>query len=148
MLYRTNAQSRLLEEKCLLYNIPYRLVGGVNFYQRREIKDILSYLKTIANGRDDLAVMRIINVPKRGIGAASVNRAEIFASANGYSMYSALARVKAIPGMGRAAGKIQEFVDLIEDFREKLSAGEYDLAGLIEDVLLERILPWTCPASG
>ena len=135
VLYRTNAQSRLLEEKCLLYNIPYRLVGGVNFYQRREIKDILSYLKTIANGRDDLAVMRIINVPKRGIGAASVNRAEIFASANGYSMYSALARVKAIPGMGRAAGKIQEFVDLIEDFREKLSAGEYDLAGLIEDVL-------------
>ena len=101
VLYRTNAQSRLLEEKCLLYNIPYRLVGGVNFYQRREIKDILSYLKTIANGRDDLAVMRIINVPKRGIGAASVNRAEIFASANGYSMYSALARVKAIPGMGR-----------------------------------------------
>ena len=135
VLYRTNAQSRLLEEKCLLYNIPYRLVGGINFYQRREIKDILSYLKTIANGRDDLAVMRIINVPKRGIGAASVNRAEIFASANGYSMYSALARVKAIPGMGRAAGKIQEFVDLIEDFREKLSAGEYDLAGLIEDVL-------------
>ena len=135
VLYRTNAQSRLLEEKCLLYNIPYRLVGGVNFYQRREIKDILSYLKTIANGRDDLAVMRIINVPKRGIGAASVNRAEIFASANGYSMYSALARVKAIPGMGRAAGKIQEFVDLIEDFREKLSAREYDLAGLIEDVL-------------
>ena len=135
VLYRTNAQSRLLEEKCLLYNIPYRLVGGVNFYQRREIKDILSYLKTIANGRDDLAVMRIINVPKRGIGAASVNRAEIFASANGYSMYNALARVKAIPGMGRAAGKIQEFVDLIEDFREKLSAGEYDLAGLIEDVL-------------
>ena len=135
VLYRTNAQSRLLEEKCLLYNIPYRLVGGVNFYQRREIKDILSYLKTIANGRDDLAVMRIINVPKRGIGAASVNRAEIFASANGYSMYSALARLKAIPGMGRAAGKIQEFVDLIEDFREKLSAGEYDLAGLIEDVL-------------
>ena len=135
VLYRTNAQSRLLEEKCLLYNIPYRLVGGVNFYQRREIKDILSYLKTIANGRDDLAVMRIINVPKRGIGAASVNRAEIFASANGYSMYSALARVKAIPGMGRAAGRIQEFVDLIEDFREKLSAGEYDLAGLIEDVL-------------
>ena len=135
VLYRTNAQSRLLEEKCLLNNIPYRLVGGVNFYQRREIKDILSYLKTIANGRDDLAVMRIINVPKRGIGAASVNRAEIFASANGYSMYSALARVKAIPGMGRAAGKIQEFVDLIEDFREKLSAREYDLAGLIEDVL-------------
>ena len=68
VLYRTNAQSRLLEEKCIYYSIPYRLVGGVNFYQRKEIKDILCYLKTIANGRDDLAVQRVINVPKRGIG--------------------------------------------------------------------------------
>ena len=66
VLYRTNAQSRLLEEKCIEHNVPYRLVGGVNFYQRKEIKDILSYLKTIANGRDDLAVQRIINVPKAG----------------------------------------------------------------------------------
>lgn len=74
VLYRTNAQSRLLEEKCILYSVPYRLVGGVNFYQRKEIKDILSYLKTIANGQDDLAVQRIVNVPKRGIGATSMGR--------------------------------------------------------------------------
>lgn len=135
VLYRTNAQSRLLEEKCLLYNIPYRLVGGVNFYQRKEIKDILAYLKTIANGKDDLAVLRIINVPKRGIGAASVAKAEIFASANGYSMYDAFARVRAIPSMGKAAEKIQGFVDLIEGFRQKLEDDTYSLRALIEDVL-------------
>ena len=135
VLYRTNAQSRLFEEKCLLYNVPYRLVGGVNFYQRKEIKDILAYLRTIANGRDDVSVMRIINVPKRGIGAASVSKAEIFASANGYSMYDAFARVRAIPSMGKAADKIQKFVDLIEEFREKISGGEYGIPELIEDVL-------------
>ncbi len=135
VLYRTNAQSRLFEEKCLLYNIPYRLVGGVNFYQRKEIKDILAYLKTIANGRDDLAVLRIINVPKRGIGAASISKAEIFASANGYSMYDALARAKAIPSLGKTAEKIQKFVDLIEDFREKERSGQCSLKELIEDVL-------------
>ena len=135
VLYRTNAQSRLFEEKCLLYNIPYRLVGGVNFYQRKEIKDILAYLKTIANGRDDLAVMRIINVPKRGIGAASVSKVEIFASANDYSMYDALARAKAVPTIGKTADKILKFIELIEDFREKLKNGEYGLKGLIEDVL-------------
>ena len=85
VLYRTNAQSRLLEEKCIYYSIPYRLVGGVNFYQRKEIKDILCYLKTIANGRDDLAVQRVINVPKRGIGATSIGKVTIYASANGMS---------------------------------------------------------------
>ena len=77
ILYRTNAQSRIFEEKCVAYNLPYRLVGGVNFYQRKEIKDVLCYLKTIANGRDDLAVQRIINVPKRGIGAMSVAREHV-----------------------------------------------------------------------
>lgn len=78
VLYRTNAQSRLLEEKCIAYNVPYRLVGGVNFYQRKEIKDVLAYLKTIANGRDDLAVSRIVNVPKRGIGATSIGKVTHF----------------------------------------------------------------------
>ena len=68
MLYRTNAQSRLLEEKFVAMNVPYKIVGGVNFYARREIKDLLAYLKTIDNGMDDIAVRRIINVPKRGIG--------------------------------------------------------------------------------
>ena len=91
ILYRTNAQSRLFEEKCIAHNLPYRLVGGVNFYQRKEIKDILCYLKTIANGRDDLAVQRIINVPKRGIGAMSVARVNMFAMENDMSFYEAQA---------------------------------------------------------
>ena len=105
ILYRTNAQSRIFEEKCVAYNLPYRLVGGVNFYQRKEIKDVLCYLKTIANGRDDLAVQRIINVPKRGIGAMSVARVNMFAMENDMSFYEALERVQAVPGIGKAALK-------------------------------------------
>ena len=93
-----NAQSRLLEERCIFYNVPYRLVGGVNFYQRKEIKDILAYLKTIANGVDDLSVLRIINVPKRGIGATTMGKVTIFASEHGMSLYDALRR----PGRFRA----------------------------------------------
>ncbi len=123
VLYRTNAQSRLLEEKCILYSVPYRLVGGVNFYQRKEIKDILCYLKTVANGRDDLAVQRIINVPRRGIGATTIGKITIFASANGMSFYDALLRVRGIPGLGRAAEKIEKFTALIEALRARAAAG-------------------------
>ena len=137
VLYRTNAQSRLLEEKCLQHNIPYRLVGGVNFYQRKEIKDILSYLKTIANGNDDLAVNRIINVPKRGIGAATMGKITIFASANDYSLYDALLRARVVPGVGKAADKIGRFTDLIQDFRRRLENPEYSLRQLMEEVLEE-----------
>ncbi len=137
VLYRTNAQSRLLEEQCINFNVPYRLVGGVNFYQRKEVKDILAYLKTIANGRDDLAVSRIVNVPKRGIGAASMARVTVFASANGYSLYDAMARARVIPGLGKAADKIGVFTDLIGDFRSRLKEEGYTLKQLIEDVLEE-----------
>lgn len=105
VLYRTNAQSRLLEERCIFYNVPYRLVGGVNFYQRKEIKDILAYLKTIANGVDDLSVLRIINVPKRGIGATTMGKVTIFASEHGMSLYDALREARQIPGIGKAAEK-------------------------------------------
>ena len=133
VLYRTNAQSRLLEEKCILYSIPYRLVGGVNFYQRKEIKDILCYLKTIANGQDDLAVQRIINVPKRGIGATSVGKVTIFASANGMSFYDALLRVRGITTLGKAADKIGVFTEQIEDFKARLP--KMSIKELIEEVL-------------
>lgn len=133
VLYRTNAQSRLLEEKCILYSVPYRLVGGVNFYQRKEIKDILSYLKTIANGQDDLAVQRIVNVPKRGIGATSMGRVISFASANGMSFYDALLRARAVPSIGKAADKIAGFTDQIEDFKARLS--ELSIQELIEEIL-------------
>ena len=134
ILYRTNAQSRLFEEKCIAYNLPYRLVGGVNFYQRKEIKDILCYLKTIANGRDDLAVQRIINVPKRGIGAMSVARVNMFAMENDMSFYEALERVQAVPGIGKAALKIGVFTDQISEFRKMLKE-ETPIKDVIEAIL-------------
>lgn len=123
VLYRTNAQSRLFEEKCIAYNVPYRLVGGVNFYQRKEIKDVLAYLKTIANGRDDLAVQRIINVPKRGIGAASVAKVNLFAAQRDMSFYDALLRIGAVPGIGKTAAKIDKFTDEIGAFRKMAENG-------------------------
>lgn len=135
VLYRTNAQSRLLEEKCIAYNVPYRLVGGVNFYQRKEIKDILAYLKTIANGVDDIAVSRILNVPKRGIGLTTLGRATMFASTNGMSLYDALLRARVIPGMGKTAEKIGRFTDLIEEFRRKINEEGCSIRDLIEAIL-------------
>ncbi|MBD9007419.1 MAG: ATP-dependent DNA helicase PcrA [Clostridium sp.] len=134
ILYRTNAQSRIFEEKCIAYNLPYRLVGGVNFYQRKEIKDVLCYLKTIANGRDDLAVQRIINVPKRGIGAMSVARVNMFAMENDMSFYEALERVQAVPGIGKAALKIGVFTDQISEFRKMLKE-ETPIKDVIEAIL-------------
>lgn len=133
ILYRTNAQSRLFEEKFVVSNIPYKIVGGVNFYARREIKDLLCYLKTIDNARDDLAVRRIINVPKRGIGAASLNKVQIFADANGMSFYDALKKAEEIPGIGRAAGKIKPFVTFIQAMRSKL--GLIGLTDLINEII-------------
>ncbi len=134
VLYRTNAQSRILEEKCIQHNVPYRLIGGVNFYQRKEIKDILAYLKTVDNGRDDLAVQRIINVPKRGIGNTTIGKVMLYASANDLSFYDALTRAERIPGLGRAAQKLEGFVNLIQVYRSKL---EYktSVSELIRDIL-------------
>lgn len=137
VLYRTNAQSRLIEEKCLQHNVPYRMVGGVNFYQRKEIKDILAYLKTIANGQDDLAALRVINVPKRGIGATSLGRIQAFASEREFGIYDAFCRAKAVPSLGKAADKVLKFTELIEDFRSRLEEETYTIHQLIEDVLDE-----------
>ncbi len=119
ILYRTNAQSRLFEERFLTQNIPYKIVGGVNFYSRKEIKDVLAYLKTINNGKDDLAVQRILNVPKRGIGATTISKLSYSAIELDVDFYEALVRAKSIPSIGKAAAKIQPFVDLIEEFREE-----------------------------
>lgn len=120
ILYRTNAQSRVFEEKFLMANIPYKLVGGVNFYARKEIKDLLSYLKTVDNARDDLAVRRIINVPKRGIGAATLGKVQDYADENGMSFYDALKAAGEITTLGRAAAKIEPFVTFIQTLRSKL----------------------------
>ncbi|MCD8365081.1 MAG: DNA helicase PcrA [Clostridiales bacterium] len=121
ILYRTNAQSRLLEERLISENIPYKIFGGVNFYARREIKDILAYLKTIDNASDDLAVKRIINVPKRGIGATTINRVQEFADQNDLSFYEALKQVEDIPTIkNAAAAKVRPFVTFIQTLRSKL----------------------------
>lgn len=137
VLYRTNAQSRLIEERCIFYNVPYRLVGGVNFYQRREIKDILAYLKTIANGVDDLSVLRIINVPKRGIGATTMGRVTAFASEHGMSLYAALTEARMIPGLGKAAEKIGKFIGQMKGYRAMALSESFRIRELIEGILDE-----------
>lgn len=133
ILYRTNAQSRMFEEKFLLANIPYKIVGGINFYARREIKDILAYLKTIANGSDDLDARRIINVPKRGIGATTISRVQEYAIEQEISFYQALRVADTIPGIGKGVGKLQNFVSMIQTFRSKQEF--YSVRELIEDIL-------------
>ena len=133
ILYRTNAQSRLFEEKLIMAGIPYKLIGGVNFYARREIKDILAYLKTVDNGRDEVAVRRVINVPKRGIGATTLNRVGDYAGAYGIGFYEALVRADEIPGLGRSGGKIRPFTELIEALRGKL--GKTSLVDLTKELL-------------
>ena len=133
VLYRTNAQSRVLEERFVAAGIPYRLVGGVNFYQRREIKDILAYLKTVANAADDLAVQRILNVPKRGIGAATVTAVSAFAAERDLRFFEALREAPAAGVAGRAGEKIQRFVNLIGEFRK--AAESCSIAELIRLVL-------------
>lgn len=133
ILYRTNAQSRMFEEKFVAANIPYKIVGGVNFYARKEIKDLLAYLKTIDNGKDDLAVKRIINVPKRGIGATSINRVQDYADSYGISFFDALCRAEEIPGMGRAAAKIDPFVGFIKGLRAQ--ADYMSVESLIEQIV-------------
>ena len=119
ILYRTNAQSRIFEEKFIAANIPYKLVGGVNFYARKEIKDLLCYLKTINNARDDLAVQRIINVPKRGIGATTLGRVQDYADNMGISLYEALRVAEEVPSLGRSLSKIDGFVTFIQMLKSK-----------------------------
>ena len=136
VLYRTNAQSRLLEERMVVEGIPYHVVGGVNFYARQEIRDILAYLKTIDNGRDEVALRRIINVPKRSIGTASLEKVADYAQMKDITLFDALCEADQIKGLGRAEAKIRGFVNLIEVLRSGLSS--YTLPDLIKS-LLERI---------
>ena len=133
VLYRTNAQSRLLEEKFVAMNVPYKSVGGVNFYARREIKDLLAYLKTIDNGMDDIAVRRIINVPKRGIGLTTINRIQESAAERGLGFYETLMAPELIPGIGRSAAKLDSFAALIEYF--KGLTGQMSITDLLREVI-------------
>ena len=117
VLFRTNAQARLLEERMIQESIPYNVVGGTNFYSRMEIKDILAYLKTIATGRDEVAVKRIINVPRRGLGNATLEKVEDYARMRGIGFFEAMEQWDQISGLGKAAQKIQAFVKMILDLR-------------------------------
>ncbi|PKM49206.1 MAG: DNA helicase PcrA [Firmicutes bacterium HGW-Firmicutes-7] len=123
LLYRTNAQSRILEESLVRLNIPYKIVGGTSFYQRKEIKDVLAYLKIIANGTDNLAVKRIINVPRRGIGDTTIDKVDQYANKNDLSFFKALLEVSFIPDLTRAEKKITDFFQMILSFRSQLETG-------------------------
>ena len=133
ILYRTNAQSRLFEERFITANIPYKIFGGVNFYARKEVKDLLAYLKTIDNGQDDLAVRRIINIPKRGIGAASINKVALYAQEQEISFYDALCVAEQVPGLGKAATKIRPFVLFIQSMKAK--AKLLSVTDLLQEVI-------------
>ena len=133
VLYRTNAQARILEERMVVEGIPYRVVGGINFYARQEIKDILAYLKTIDNGRDEVALRRIINVPKRSIGDATMEKVADYAKMRGITLYDAMCEADLIMSLGKAASKIKGFVNMIQVFRSGLSS--YGIADLIKAVV-------------
>ncbi|MGD6777645.1 DNA helicase PcrA [Sutcliffiella horikoshii] len=133
ILYRTNAQSRVMEEMLLMSNINYTIVGGTKFYDRKEIKDILAYLRLIANPDDDISLQRIVNVPKRGIGATTVDKIANYATQHDISIYTALAEVDLIGVSGRATSQLKEFRSLIEGYvqmQEYISVTE-----LVEEVL-------------
>ena len=124
ILYRTNAQSRILGEKLVLRGIPHRVYGGQNFYERKEIRDIMAYLKVVNNDSDDTYLRRIINVPKRGIGDASVDKVSAYATEHGITLMEAMHEADSIPGLSRAASKINKFAELIDSFKEIIEDNE------------------------
>ncbi|MCR4793055.1 MAG: DNA helicase PcrA [Lachnospiraceae bacterium] len=133
VLYRTNAQSRIIEERLINAGIPYNVVGGVNFYSRAEIKDILAYLKVIDSGIDDLSVRRIVNVPKRSIGNATLEKVQDYAESRDKSLFAAMCEASDIPGLGKAASKISVFTDLIAVLRAYRDNGT--LGELVERII-------------
>lgn len=135
ILYRTNSQSRQLEEELIQQNIPYKIIGGQNFYGRKEIKDILAYLKVLINPDDDIAVKRIINVPKRGIGATTIGRLTEYSQEHDISFYTALAHAKSVPALGRSVDKLEHFAALIDVFRSKSSSDAYSIEELVNELL-------------
>ena len=133
VLYRTNAQSRVLEERFRYEGIPYDIVGGTNFYSRREIKDLLAYLKTVDSGLDDISVKRIINVPKRGIGLTTVDHVQSYADERQISFFEALCETDQIVAVSRSASKLNDFVSMIKSFRAKQKT--MSLEELLKDII-------------
>ena len=120
VLYRTNAQSRVVEETFLKANIPYKMVGGHKFYDRKEIKDILAYLQVIANPADSLSLLRIINVPKRGVGAGSIEKLQSFATLHDFSLLEAGQNVALSSLKGKAAVEIEKLAQSLADFNQMI----------------------------
>ena len=133
VLYRTNAQARALEERFVLESVPYNVVGGTNFYDRREIRDMIAYLKTVDNGRDEIAARRILNVPKRGIGLTTVSRIADYSVSRDISFFEAMERCRNITSLGRSTAKIESFVELIHSFRQY--AGGHSLSDLLRFII-------------
>jgi len=133
ILYRTNAQSREFEEAFVRENVPYHIVGGINFYARKEIKDLLAYLKTVDNAQDDLCVRRIINVPKRGIGATTITKLQDYADNMDLSFFEACNQAKNIPTLGKAADKVESFALMIRRYRTELS--NKGILGLMSEII-------------
>ncbi|TCS80602.1 DNA helicase PcrA [Tepidibacillus fermentans] len=135
VLYRTNAQTRVIEEVFVKSNIPYKIVGGTKFYDRKEIKDILAYLRLIVNPDDDISLRRIINVPKRGIGAATVDKIAEYAASQGISMFRAIEVIDFIGIAAKTANKIHQFADMIREFNQ---LAEYLGVTELTEMVLER----------
>ncbi len=136
VLYRTNAQSRLFEEQCLRAGIPYQVVGGVRFYERREVKDILAYLRLAQHAQDVASLRRVINVPRRGIGEVSLGRLEAFAERRGVMLFEAMTLPEALEELPNAAARaIGEFVGLIERIRDR--TGRVRASDVIEQTIVE-----------
>ena len=134
IFYRTNAQSRVLEDALMRLSVPYRVVGGVRFYERREVKDVLGYLQLIANPDEDVALRRVINTPRRGIGDRSVAALEAHALAAGTSLMEAARDADAVADLGvRAVGAVRSFVALLDALRTELEHG-MGIAELVEQV--------------
>ena len=135
VLYRTNAQSRLIEEMLLKSNIPYTMIGGQKFYERKEIRDILAYLNVLANSQDSLSLERIINVPKRGIGATSVDKIRHFATMHNLSMLQAIEQIEMIDVRGKAINALKDFGQLFQSLQKGIA--NLTITEIVEKVLDE-----------
>ncbi|EGD38652.1 MULTISPECIES: DNA helicase PcrA [Streptococcus] len=133
VLYRTNAQSRTVEEALLKSNIPYTMVGGTKFYSRKEIRDVISYLNLIANPSDNISYERVVNEPKRGVGPGTVEKIRDFASSQEMSLLDASANILLSPVKGKAAQAVYDFANMLLDLRERLD--DYTVTDLVEAVL-------------
>src|SRR5438128_2972919 len=139
VFYRANAQSRVLEEELALQSIPYKLVGGTRFYDRREVKDLLAYVRAAANPSDEVSLKRIVNVPKRGVGDTSIGRLDAWAAAHGLAFAEALVQAEQAGVTGKALGGISDLLALLGELRSNLAHGDAQdrrgPASLLEAVL-------------